>query len=78
MKTLLLIAGLTLAAGPAWATCKSDAADKKLAGAALSSFMKKCQADAKTACAKSSVEMKLAGAAKTSHEKKCLAEAVGN
>jgi hypothetical protein len=78
MKAFVFAAALTLVAGPAWATCKSDAAGKKLAGAALTSFMKKCESDAKTACAKSSTDMKLAGAAKTSHEKKCLADAVGN
>ena len=77
MKSLVLIATLTLIASPAWATCKKDAADKKLAGAALTSFMKKCESDAKAACAKTSVDMKLAGAAKTSHEKKCLADAMG-
>ena len=60
-----------------WATCKSDAADKKLAGAALKSFMTKCEKDAKAACAKSSVDAKLAGAAKTSHEKKCMTDSVG-
>lgn len=78
MKKLVLIAALTLAAGPAWATCKSDAADKKLAGAALKSFMTKCEKDAKTACDKSSMDMKLAGAAKTSHNKKCMTDAMGN
>jgi hypothetical protein len=78
MKSLLVIAALTLVASPAFATCKGDAAEKKLAGAALNSFMKKCESDAKAACAKTSVEMKLAGAAKTSHEKKCLTDAVGN
>jgi hypothetical protein len=31
-------------------TCKSQAADKKLAGAALTSFMKKCQTDATASC----------------------------
>ena len=36
--------------GPAFATCKSDAADKKLAGAALKSFMTKCERDATTTC----------------------------
>ena len=78
MKSLVLVAALTLIAGPAWATCKSDAAGKKLAGAAMTSFMKKCESDAKAACAKTSMDMKLAGAAKTSHEKKCMTDMVGN
>ena len=78
MKSLILVAALTLIAGPALAeSCKAGAANKKLGGAALTSFMKKCESDAKAACAKSSVEMKLAGAAKTSHMKKCVGDAVG-
>jgi len=47
MKTLVLAAALSLVATSAFATCKSDAADKKLAGAALKSFMTKCESDAK-------------------------------
>ena len=62
---------------PAFATCKADAAEKKLAGAALKSFMTKCEKDAKTTCEADSKEKKLAGAAKTSHMKKCVADAVG-
>ena len=46
MKKLTLIIALTFLAGPAFATCKSDAADKKLAGAAMKSFMTKCEKDA--------------------------------
>jgi hypothetical protein len=52
MKSLVLVVALTLVTGPAWATCKGDAADKKLAGAALKSFMTKCEKDAKAACAR--------------------------
>jgi hypothetical protein len=78
MKSILLAAVLTLVAGQAFATCKSDAADKKLAGAALTSFMKKCQKDAQTSCDKSAVDMKLSGAAKSSHVKKCTTDAVGS
>jgi len=58
-------------------TCKSQAADKKLAGAALNSFMKKCEADAQTACDTSAVDKKLSGAAKASFTKKCVTDAVG-
>jgi hypothetical protein len=60
------------------ATCKIEATDKKLAGAALNSFMKKCEADAKAACEKAAAEKKLAGAAKDSNIKKCMSEAVGS
>jgi hypothetical protein len=78
MKTTLLAAALLVLAAPAYATCKSDAADKKLAGAALTSFMRKCQTDAKAACEKSAADMKLAGAAKTSHVNKCMRDTTGN
>jgi len=78
MKQILLAAILTLAAAAsANASCKSDAAGKKLAGAALTSFMKKCESDAQASCEKSSTDQKLAGAAKTSHMKKCVGDAVG-
>ena len=66
-----------VAVSMAHASCKSEATDKKLAGAALTSFMTKCERDAKASCENSSAEMKLAGAAKTSHMKKCVDDAVG-
>ena len=78
MKKLVLAAVISLLSlSPALATCKSDAAEKKLAGAALNSFMKKCQSDAKARCEADSAEKKLAGAAKASHTKKCASDAVG-
>jgi hypothetical protein len=58
-------------------TCKAQAADKKLAGAAMTSFMKKCQADASKACDADSKTQNLRGAAKNSHMKKCVNDAVG-
>ncbi len=66
-------------AAPA-ASCEDRAVGKdgkKLAGAAKSSFMKKCEAEAKPACEEKAVDKngkKLAGAAKTSFMKKCEAE----
>ena len=63
---------------PKVATCKSQATDKKLAGAALTSFMKKCETDAQAACDTSASDKKLNGAAKTSFTKKCLTDAVGS
>jgi hypothetical protein len=59
------------------ASCKVEATNKKLAGAALNSFMKKCKADATATCEADTAAKKLAGAAKTSHMKKCIADAVG-
>lgn len=67
-------------AGSAFAadtTCKSQASEKKLAGAALDSFMKKCEADAATACDADSKAKKLAGAALDAHMKKCINDKVG-
>ena len=79
MKQIVLAVILSMIAATAQAaSCKSQAGDKKLAGAALTSFMKKCETDATAACEKSSTDMKLAGAAKTSHMKKCVTDAVGN
>ena len=81
MKAILVAAALCLAAGAAQAqtaSCKANATEKKLAGAALASFMKKCETDAKKACDASAAEKKLAGAAKTSFTKKCVTDAVGS
>jgi hypothetical protein len=77
MRSLILAAALSIVATNAFATCKSDAADKKLAGAALKSYMTKCESDAKKSCEADSSSKKLAGAAKTSHTKKCVTDAVG-
>jgi hypothetical protein len=66
---LALTAGLAHAAD---ATCEAKAAEKKLAGAAKNSFVKKCEKDApKSACATAAADKKLAGAAKNSFLKKC-------
>ena len=73
----LLFCSLAASAYAQGATCKSQATDKKLAGAALNSFMKKCQTDAQTSCDASAVDKKLAGAAKASFTKKCVTDAVG-
>lgn len=78
MKRLLIATALSLyAVGAFAATCKDQAADKKLAGAALTSFLKKCEKDAKTSCDASAADKKLAGAAKMSFTKKCVSDAVG-
>ena len=59
-------------------SCASQAADKKLAGAAKTSFLTKCTNDAKTACASQAADKKLAGAAKTSFTTKCVNDATGS
>src|SRR3954453_16640918 len=77
ITTLLALGLTTTGALAAETTCKAQATDKKLAGAALTSFMKKCESDASKACGSSAAEKKLAGAAKTSFTKKCVTDAVG-
>jgi hypothetical protein len=77
MRMIILAAALSLVATSAFANCKSEASAKKLAGAALTSFMKKCESDATTKCTVDSDAKKLAGAARTSHMKKCVSDAVG-
>jgi hypothetical protein len=81
-KTLALTALAAVLAGAptltfADPTCVAQATDKKLAGAAKTSFLKKCEADAATACDKQAADKKLTGAAKTSFTKKCVADASG-
>ncbi len=77
MKRIFLIAILaTFAAGSAFAqeTCESKAVGKDgkpLAGAAKTSFLKKCKEDACTPKAVGSDGKPLAGAAKSSFMKKC-------
>ncbi len=59
-------------------SCKDQAAGKKLAGAALTSFMKKCSSDAQKSCNAQAAQKKLSGAAKTSFTKKCVTDATGS
>ncbi len=69
------------ASGQRGSTCESQAVDKKLAGAAKASFMKKCDTDMAAAapnagvCDSQAADRKLAGAAKASFVKKCQREA---
>ncbi len=84
-KSLIAIVSLALAgfaslAQAANADCEAKAAEKKLAGAAKNSFIKKCEKDAgaasaQTACDLKAAEKKLAGAAKNSFVKKCVSDA---
>ena len=86
MKTLVLAITLglmTAAALPSLvhaegSSCTATVSDKKLAGAAKASFMKKCETDAKASCDATAADKKLAGAAKASFTKKCLSDAVGS
>jgi hypothetical protein len=82
VKKFIIAALVTLfASNVAFADCAATAAEKKLAGAAKNSFMKKCEKDAAAAapkapsCADKATEKKLAGAAKNSFMKKCEKDA---
>ena len=79
MRTILLAAAFALVSSAAMAdSCKIEAGAKKLAGAAQTSFMKKCEKDAQAACDSQAADKKLAGAAKNSFTKKCVKDAVGS
>jgi hypothetical protein len=75
--TLLVLAAASVGAQSP-ASCTAQATEKKLAGAALKSFMTKCERDATAACDKSAADKKLSGAAKTSFTKKCVGDAKGS
>jgi hypothetical protein len=82
MKTLLFAVAMILFGNTAFAanpSCEAQAAQKKLAGAAKSSFVTKCDKDATaaatTACTSQATKKKLAGAAKSSFVKKCVTDA---
>ena len=72
MKQLIaaVVLGLSFGCVHAADVCEDQAAEKKLAGAAKNSFVKKCRADAGisggSACEAKAQEKKLAGAAKNS------------
>ena len=77
LKTLTFAAvAFCLAGAPTLAfaedSCATQAADKKLAGAAKTSFMKKC---AKDSCSAQAADKKLHGAAETSFVTKCVKDA---
>ena len=73
----VLAALMPLASLAEGASCTASATEKKLAGAAKTSFMKKCEKDATATCDAAAVEKKIFGAAKTSFTKKCIKDSVG-
>jgi hypothetical protein len=70
---LVLVVGLT----QAQSSCVAKAAEKKLAGSAKTSFLKKCENDARAVCENDNVSQRLSGAAKAAHIKKCVKNAIG-
>ena len=83
MRTLIASVALALLSTLAHArnaACEAKAAEKNLAGAAKTSFLKKCEKDAgasspSAVCLNKAAEKKLAGAAKNSFVKKCEKDA---
>jgi hypothetical protein len=81
-KLVFSLLALFLASQTAYAaeaSCDTKAAEKKLAGAAKNSFIKKCEKDTKVNAAKAdcdakAAEKKLKGAAKNSFTKKCVTD----
>jgi hypothetical protein len=74
MKVLAIVAAsfcIATAAMAAEKSCKDQAVEKHLHGAALTSFAKKC-------CNDQAAAQKLRGAAKSSFTKKCLSDATGS
>lgn len=82
-KIVFAIVALFLLSQSAYAAdeaCDAKATEKKLAGAAKNSFLKKCEKDAKITAAKAGCDAKAAekslkGAAKNSFTKKCVTDA---
>jgi len=72
MKSIAIIVASFFVASAALAddSCQVQATSKKLAGAALMSFSKKC-------CADQAKAQNLHGAAETSFTKKCMSDATG-
>jgi hypothetical protein len=72
----LLLSSFAISGALADPTCH-DRATERLAGAALTNFMKKCESDAAATCDTQAADKKLSGAAKTSFTKKCVKDATG-
>ncbi len=75
--SLILAATCMLAGGALADTCKAQADAKKLHGAAQTSFMTKCEKDAKSKCASDAKAKGLHGAAETSFTTKCVKDSTG-
>ena len=73
----LMLSALALTGARADESCEAQASDKKLVGAALTSFMRKCENNAKVAYNTQVVDKKLSGATKDSFTKKCVKDASG-
>jgi uncharacterized membrane protein len=80
MKFLATAIVMMISAGSAIAaesSCDAQATEKKIYGAAKTSFMTKCKRDMEASCGTQAAEKKIFGAAKTSFTKKCVKDGVG-
>jgi hypothetical protein len=78
MRMLMVLAASLCFAAPALAdTCAAQATAKKLHGAAQTSFMNKCTADAKAKCDADAKAKSLHGAAEKSFTTKCVHDTTG-
>jgi hypothetical protein len=77
---VMALGAMASSAYAAEGACDTQATERKLAGAAKTSFVKKCTTDAVTSaatprCETQAADKKLAGAAKTSFVTKCVTDA---
>ena len=79
IKQLVLVLSMTgaTAAMAEGHTCNAAATGQNLSGMPRTSFLEKCEKDAKATCANTAKDKKLYGIARTNFEKKCVADAVG-
>lgn len=77
--TVLVLAAASTFAGGALAagSCKGQADAKNLHGAAQTSFLAKCEKDARSKCSSDAKAKGLHGAAETSFTTKCVKDATG-
>ena len=80
MKNCLIAIVLISSFGIAHAqnSCMAKVAEKKLAGVAKTSFLKKCENEARAICENDDVSKRLGGAARAAHIKKCVRDSVGS
>jgi len=80
MKIVLVLLATLVTSSAAMAadvSCSATAKEKNLHGAALNSFMTKCEKDAKTKCDADAKAKNLHGAAEKSFTTKCVKDANG-
>ena len=75
---LMLLLSICVVSGALAApNCHDRAAEKKLAGAALTSFVKKCEFDAMASCDKAAADKKYQAPPKRASRIECVKDAAG-